>query len=233
MKHLGVTLLLILPAAICQGGRPLRSTIIIASKPRLPPLFRPTDDGWCLCAIPSSRPKTASHRTLDRPSDGSAPASRLTTPHSTLRRRAGAPMESCSRSDRSRKAPGAEGDIWFLRMDRAGGEAFQIPGVGGMPIFSPDNRWIAFTKKTPPPVNRARGIAVREAARSAFQRAHIRLDERPLRWARLSAGSARSPCHAARRSCTLSRARRGTEAADASGVDVDAAAWRPDQRPWP
>lgn len=35
-------------------------------------------------------------------------------------------------------------------MDRPGGEAFQVEGVGGTPIFSPDNRWIAFTKKTPP-----------------------------------------------------------------------------------
>ena len=42
------------------------------------------------------------------------------------------------------------GDIWFLRMEPPGGEAFQIEGVGGMPIFSPDNQWIAFTKKTPP-----------------------------------------------------------------------------------
>jgi dipeptidyl aminopeptidase/acylaminoacyl peptidase len=35
-------------------------------------------------------------------------------------------------------------------MDRPGGEAFQITGVGGAPIFSPDNRWIAFVKRTPP-----------------------------------------------------------------------------------
>ncbi len=40
--------------------------------------------------------------------------------------------------------------IWFLRMDRPAGEAFQITGVGGRPIFSPDNKWIAFTKRTPP-----------------------------------------------------------------------------------
>ncbi len=36
-------------------------------------------------------------------------------------------------------------------MDGPGGEAFQIPGVGGAPVFSPDNRWIAFVKRTPPP----------------------------------------------------------------------------------
>src|SRR6266849_1842853 len=39
--------------------------------------------------------------------------------------------------------------IWFLRMDQPGGEPFQIQGVGGTPIFSPDNQWIAFTKRTP------------------------------------------------------------------------------------
>ena len=48
-----------------------------------------------------------------------------------------------------RKTPEGESSIWFLRMDVPGGEAFQIRGVGGMPIFSPDNRWIAFTKATP------------------------------------------------------------------------------------
>jgi Tol biopolymer transport system component len=55
------------------------------------------------------------------------------------------------RSDR--KHEGAPGDIWFLAMDAAGhpGEAFQISGVGGIPVFSPDNRYIAFTKPTPPP----------------------------------------------------------------------------------
>jgi dipeptidyl aminopeptidase/acylaminoacyl peptidase len=40
--------------------------------------------------------------------------------------------------------------IWFLRMDQHGSEPFQIPGVTGMPIFSPDGQWIAFTKKTRP-----------------------------------------------------------------------------------
>jgi dipeptidyl aminopeptidase/acylaminoacyl peptidase len=34
-------------------------------------------------------------------------------------------------------------------MDRPGGEAFQIRGVEGMPVFSPDNGWIAYTKKNP------------------------------------------------------------------------------------
>ena len=54
-------------------------------------------------------------------------------------------------------------------MDRAGGEAFQIPGVGGMPIFSPDNRWIAFTKKTPPPANRGEKTAFEKQLDQRFK----------------------------------------------------------------
>lgn len=55
-------------------------------------------------------------------------------------------------SRRAAAAPGAEegSTIWFLRIDQPGGQPFQIQGVAGAPIFSPDNQWIAFTKKTPP-----------------------------------------------------------------------------------
>jgi Tol biopolymer transport system component len=35
-------------------------------------------------------------------------------------------------------------------MDQPGSVPFQIQGLGGPPIFSPDNQWIAFTKRTPP-----------------------------------------------------------------------------------
>ena len=43
------------------------------------------------------------------------------------------------------------GSTWFLRMDRAAGEAFQLDGLGGAPVFSPNGRWVAFTRATPPP----------------------------------------------------------------------------------
>ncbi|KPJ93833.1 MAG: hypothetical protein AMS18_04940 [Gemmatimonas sp. SG8_17] len=40
--------------------------------------------------------------------------------------------------------------VWFLRMGRPAGEAFQIAGVDGAPVFSADGRQMAFTKPTPP-----------------------------------------------------------------------------------
>jgi dipeptidyl aminopeptidase/acylaminoacyl peptidase len=102
------------------------------------------------------------------PSDGSAPATRLTTPAFNASapkwtpdgkllafrsaRRGGASPDSppAGRGGGRRGGGGGESDIWFLHMDRPGGEAFQIPGVEGAPLFSPDNKWIAFTRRTPP-----------------------------------------------------------------------------------
>ena len=88
------------------------------------------------------------------PADGSAPPRRLTDPALnssaprwspdgtlltfTARRRAVKPGES---------QPEAPGDsVWFLRMNGSNEEPFRIPGVGGPPVFSPDNKWMAFTK---------------------------------------------------------------------------------------
>jgi dipeptidyl aminopeptidase/acylaminoacyl peptidase len=41
----------------------------------------------------------------------------------------------------------AAGGQWFVHTDGTGGEPFHIPGIGGAPVFSPDGKWIAFTKK--------------------------------------------------------------------------------------
>jgi dipeptidyl aminopeptidase/acylaminoacyl peptidase len=43
------------------------------------------------------------------------------------------------------------GSIWFIRADRLDEPAFHIGGVEGAPIFSPDNKWIAFTKPVAKP----------------------------------------------------------------------------------
>src|SRR5690349_3427289 len=84
------------------------------------------------------------------PADGATPAVRLTSPAFNASAPRWSPDGKLLAFRSTRKTPGAEGDIWFLRMDQPAGEAFQIPGVADTPIFSPDNRWIAFTKKTPP-----------------------------------------------------------------------------------
>ncbi len=42
------------------------------------------------------------------------------------------------------------GKTWFLKADALDAEPFQINGLDGAPVFSPDNRWIAFTRRTPP-----------------------------------------------------------------------------------
>ena len=70
-----------------------------------------------------------------------------------------------------------EGSTWFLRMDRPAGEASQLPGLGGSPVFSPDGRWIAFTRPTPPPPPPERSYA------SDFERRTVeRFDGRVYDW---------------------------------------------------
>ena len=49
------------------------------------------------------------------------------------------------------------GKTWFLKADALDAPPFEIKGLAGAPVFSPDNRWIAFTKRTPP--DKAKPIA--------------------------------------------------------------------------
>jgi dipeptidyl aminopeptidase/acylaminoacyl peptidase len=95
------------------------------------------------------------------PSDGSASPTRITSPAFSSSSPRWSPDGKLLSFVSRRKIP--DGDesnpIWFLRMDQPGGEAFQIRGVTGAPIFSPDNQWIAFTKRTPPGTRAAKQYA--------------------------------------------------------------------------
>jgi dipeptidyl aminopeptidase/acylaminoacyl peptidase len=44
----------------------------------------------------------------------------------------------------------AGGAPWFVRMDGGDSKPYQIRGVEGSPVFSPDGKWIAYTKKVTP-----------------------------------------------------------------------------------
>ena len=85
--------------------------------------------------------------------DGSSPAIRITNPDFSATDPRWSPDGSLlaftSRRSSSRRGSDSteESSTWFLRMDAPAGEAFQVEGVAGEPIFSPDNQWIAFLRR--------------------------------------------------------------------------------------
>ena len=173
MKNLGMWLLFLPLAGIHAAGRPVQLTDYYLVETAGTPAISP-DGRWVVFVRNTIVEAENGHHSelWIAPADGSAPATRLTTPafsasapkwspdgkllsFRSVRRAAGAGESEAAPVGRGgrggRGGGGGEGDIWFLHMDRPGGEAFQIPGVAGAPIFSPDNKWIAFLKRTPPP----------------------------------------------------------------------------------
>ncbi|HEY2014631.1 MAG TPA: S9 family peptidase [Bryobacteraceae bacterium] len=163
MKSPGAILLLALAALSQAAARPLTLNdyyrVETASATAISP------DGRWIVFVRNSIVEAENQRHTElwiAPADGSSPAARLSSPAFNASAPRWSPDGKLLSFRSNRKAPGAEGDIWFLRMDGPGGEAFQIPGVEGAPLFSPDNRWIAFTKKTPPPKGAPRDVSPAE-----------------------------------------------------------------------
>jgi len=84
--------------------------------------------------------------------EGSGEPMRLTSPSFSASNPAWTPDGSHIYFSSRRPAPTGDtgGGPWFLRIDGTSGEAFQIDGLDGSPNFSPDGRWIAFTRAVPP-----------------------------------------------------------------------------------
>ena len=158
MKNLSLLAMLVF-AGLCQAGRPIQLEDFYRIEGASTPAISP-DGRWVVFArsiIIESENQRHTELWL-APSDGSAAAVRLTDDDSNSSVPRWSPdgkVLAFNRSGRGRGGRGGGGDgdgnVWFRHMDQKGGEPFQIPGVGGSPIFSPDNRWIAYLKRTPPP----------------------------------------------------------------------------------
>lgn len=103
------------------------------------------------------------------PADGSRPAARVSSPaYNASNPRFSPDGRLLSFTSRRRTSPEPTSDVWFVRMEGPA-EEFQIAGVQGTPVFSPDNQWIAFTKPTPPPLS-APGAPLPETDRKIAER---------------------------------------------------------------
>jgi len=83
------------------------------------------------------------------PADGSAPAFRYTSPATEASNPVWSPDGSLLAFTSKRE--GFDDDVWFLRTTTPGGEAFQVPGVHALPVFSGDGKWLAYAWRGPEP----------------------------------------------------------------------------------
>lgn len=162
------------------------------------------------------------------PTDGSAAPVRLSNPATNASAPKWSPDAKLLSFRSGRRGAGAEGDVWFLRMDPRESEPFQISGVGGVPVFSPDNRWIAFTKKTPPEAKTREQPAFEKQLEQRFKGRmydwmNIRFDQRGY------LPDPRNPNATPPLELYVVAREGGTpKQLTHLGVDVKAMAWRPD-----
>lgn len=164
--------------------------------------------------------------------DGSSEPVRLTSPATEAANPRWSPDGALLAFSSRRPVAGEEstGSTWFLRMDRPG-EAFQIEGLAGSPIFDPTNEWIAFTRPVMPEAPRPA-----EAERTAEEQKIVdRFDGRSYDWMQFRfdrRGYLPDPTdpYATPPSQIFIVDRDGGEARQITdmSVSVSGAAWRPD-----
>ncbi len=165
--------------------------------------------------------------------DGTGEPARLTSPSFSASGPAWTPdgghLYFTSRRPAPTGAPTA--GPWFLPMDGTSGEAFQIEGLDGSPTFSPDGRWIVFTRSVPPSGDRPQAAYDTEFERRTAERFDGRIyDWMNYRFDRRGyLPDPRDPWATPPREVFLLPAEGGTpRQLTELGVDASGLAWSPD-----
>jgi len=121
------------------------------------------------------------------------------------------------------------GGVLFVHPDRLDEPPFRIPGLNESPVWSPDGRWIAFTRATPPDRAPAPALSAEE------RKLQERFSGRATEWmdyrfdGRGYLPDPRDPSATAPREIYLLPAAGGTARKLTSlGIDANDLAWRPD-----